>query len=434
MEKDCESFLVKKNISKIKTKKKGNIFSTKIKSNLTKNIMKYLDIKSILEFAKTCIFLFNNFIDYENESIFNKIISEQEKAFYQIEFEENKKTFGFFCKIPFPNFNSLLPVLITNNINESFLKEEKNKIKIEKYEQSQEIGLNNRIKYMSYLSFIEINKEDKINKYLKVDDNIFEQDILSWYKYREGMPIYLLYYTEDTKIKVYFGEIKFSVYKERIFFKSSINTFPVGTPIFNLKNNSLLGFYKQYNNEENCNEGQNVSVILDSFIKQTWVKDRLNCDKSDLRIIVKRRLIREIIDSKRKRYASYDFWLKEERLDEWTARIYIDNECPYKNGIFFLKIHIPRDYPFKPPTVIFVTKIFHPNLREDCKVCYDILGDKWHPSLTIPKVIEFINSLLLDPILDNTCEIRNIECLNLMKTDRKRYNKIAKEWTEKYAY
>lgn len=201
MEKDCESFLVKKNISKIKSQQKGNIFSTKIKSNLTKNIMKYLNIKSILEFAKTSIFLFNNFIDYENESIYNKI-SEQEKAFCQIEFEENKKTFGFFCKIPFPYFYSLLPVLITNNINESFLKEEKNKIKIEKYEQIQEIGLNNRIKYMSYISFIEINREDKINKYLKVDDYIFEQDSLPWYswdKYREGMPIYLLYYTEDKK-------------------------------------------------------------------------------------------------------------------------------------------------------------------------------------------------------------------------------------------
>ena len=203
-----------------------------------------------------------------------------------------------------------------------------------------------------------------------------------------------------------------------------------------------MGFYKQYNNKENCNEGQYISVFLNTFINQTWVKDRLNCDKCNLSSPTKRRLIKEIIDFKRNYDEisfDYRFWLSlvnENRLDEWNASIYISEDCPYKKGKFFLIIHIPGDYPFKPPTVIFNTQIFHPNFRGGCKVCcdsLDILGDKWNPSITISRVLSFIKELIVYPNPDNTCERGNIDVANLKKRDRKRYDEIAKEWTQKYA-
>jgi ubiquitin-conjugating enzyme E2 D len=60
-------------------------------------------------------------------------------------------------------------------------------------------------------------------------------------------------------------------------------------------------------------------------------------------------------------------------------------ESPYTGGVFFLNIHFPTDYPFKPPKISFVTRIYHPNINSNGGICLDILKDQWSPALTIQK-------------------------------------------------
>ena len=62
-------------------------------------------------------------------------------------------------------------------------------------------------------------------------------------------------------------------------------------------------------------------------------------------------------------------------------------DSAYTGGVFFLNIHFPTDYPFKPPKVTFVTRIYHPNINANGGICLDILKDQWSPALTISKGI-----------------------------------------------
>lgn len=114
----------------------------------------------------------------------------------------------------------------------------------------------------------------------------------------------------------------------------------------------------------------------------------------------------------------------------WTATIMGPPDSPYEGGVFFLEITFPSDYPFKPPKVKFLTKIYHPNINKSGGICLDILKDQWSPALTISKVLLSICSLLTDPNPDDPLVT---EIANVYKTNRPKYTQTAKEWTRSYA-
>ncbi|CAG8462499.1 11805_t:CDS:10 [Ambispora leptoticha] len=117
-------------------------------------------------------------------------------------------------------------------------------------------------------------------------------------------------------------------------------------------------------------------------------------------------------------------------LFHWQATIMGPSDSPYSGGVFFLAIHFPTDYPFKPPKVNFTTRIYHPNINSNGSICLDILRDQWSPALTISKVLLSICSMLTDPNPDDPLVP---EIAHVYKTDRARYEATAREWTRKYA-
>ena len=118
-------------------------------------------------------------------------------------------------------------------------------------------------------------------------------------------------------------------------------------------------------------------------------------------------------------------------LFEWEATIMGPVGTPYAGGVFFLKIYFPTDYPFHPPKVSFTSKIYHCNINsENGAISLDILTDQWSPSLSISSLLLSITSLLSDPNPDNPLVP---EIARVYKEDKVKYDRVAKEWTKKYA-
>jgi len=120
----------------------------------------------------------------------------------------------------------------------------------------------------------------------------------------------------------------------------------------------------------------------------------------------------------------------QDDLFHWQATIMGPSDSPYQGGVFFLNIHFPTDYPFKPPKISFSTRIYHPNINSNGSICLDILRSQWSPALTVSKVLLSICSLLNDP---NPEDPLVPEIARVFKQDPKKYEQTAKEWTIKYA-
>jgi ubiquitin-protein ligase len=48
---------------------------------------------------------------------------------------------------------------------------------------------------------------------------------------------------------------------------------------------------------------------------------------------------------------------------QWSAVLFGPKDTPWEGGTFHLIMDFTEEYPNKPPSVKFVTKMFHPNVR-----------------------------------------------------------------------
>ncbi|KAK5447821.1 hypothetical protein LTS15_009320 [Exophiala xenobiotica] len=112
------------------------------------------------------------------------------------------------------------------------------------------------------------------------------------------------------------------------------------------------------------------------------------------------------------------------------------NPALKQGGKFDLSITLPQTYPFKPPTVTFATKIYHPNISNDSPpnsgtMCLGMLKDsEWKPSTKMAAVLEFARQLLKEPNPDDAVEAKIAE---QYRDDRAAYEKEAKEWVKRHA-
>jgi len=125
-----------------------------------------------------------------------------------------------------------------------------------------------------------------------------------------------------------------------------------------------------------------------------------------------------------------DINVDESNILLWHGLIVPDN-VPYNKGAFKIEITFPAEYPFKPPKVIFKTKIYHPNVDEKGQVCLPIINaENWKPATKTDHVVSALVALINEPEPEHPLRA---DLAEEFSKDRKKFNKNAEEFTKKHA-
>ncbi|KAF2091313.1 ubiquitin-conjugating enzyme E2 [Saccharata proteae CBS 121410] len=81
----------------------------------------------------------------------------------------------------------------------------------------------------------------------------------------------------------------------------------------------------------------------------------------------------------------------------WTGTIAGPADTPYAGLTLKLSFTFPANYPYEPPTVVFKTPIYHPNIDFSGRICLDILKEKWSAVYNVQSVLLSLQSLLGEP-------------------------------------
>ncbi|KAK4703687.1 hypothetical protein P7C70_g2527, partial [Phenoliferia sp. Uapishka_3] len=117
----------------------------------------------------------------------------------------------------------------------------------------------------------------------------------------------------------------------------------------------------------------------------------------------------------------------------WKGRIEGPEGTAYENQTYAISLSFPPTYPYAAPTVLFTTKMFHPNVALTGDICLgefarlavplkdpgkliksflfkDILKEKWSPMLSVSTILVSLQSLLGEP---NNRSPLNVEAADL---------------------
>jgi ubiquitin-conjugating enzyme E2 T len=128
-------------------------------------------------------------------------------------------------------------------------------------------------------------------------------------------------------------------------------------------------------------------------------------------------------------------WPADGALDAFQAVVQGPEGSPYEGGSFRLQLGLPARYPFEPPAVRFLTKVYHPNIDGCGRICLDSLklppAGQWQPSLNIAQVLSQVRLLLAEPNADDPLMP---DISDLFRSDRPRFDRVARQHTRAHAF
>jgi len=111
--------------------------------------------------------------------------------------------------------------------------------------------------------------------------------------------------------------------------------------------------------------------------------------------------------------------VNEDNIFEWEVALFGPPDTLYQGGYFKANMKFPADYPYSPPSVRFITKVWHPNVYENGDLCISILHppvddpqsgelpcERWNPTQNVRTILLSVVSLLNEP---NTFSPANVD-------------------------
>eukprot|EP00612_Vaucheria_litorea_P004907 CAMPEP_0171461518 /NCGR_PEP_ID=MMETSP0945-20130129/5933_1 /TAXON_ID=109269 /ORGANISM="Vaucheria litorea, Strain CCMP2940" /LENGTH=217 /DNA_ID=CAMNT_0011987879 /DNA_START=101 /DNA_END=754 /DNA_ORIENTATION=+ len=95
----------------------------------------------------------------------------------------------------------------------------------------------------------------------------------------------------------------------------------------------------------------------------------------------------------------------------------------WKGASYEFSFHVPGHYPHDPPKVLCHTKIYHPNINLQGKVCLNILREDWKPVLDINSIIYGLIYLFYEP---NPEDPLNQEAAELYRRNSAEFQRAVK--------
>ena len=123
--------------------------------------------------------------------------------------------------------------------------------------------------------------------------------------------------------------------------------------------------------------------------------------------------------------------LTESNVQDVYAEIRGPENTPFENGVFKMKLVLPADYPTSAPKGYFLTKIFHPNIRQPSgEICVNTLKRDWKPDLGLRHVLMVIRCLMIEPFPESAL---NEEAARMLLEEYDEYFARAKMFTKVHA-
>lgn len=125
----------------------------------------------------------------------------------------------------------------------------------------------------------------------------------------------------------------------------------------------------------------------------------------------------------------------EDSAMAYTGTVSGPADTVYAGGQWLVEIKLPKNYPFEPPKMRFMTPLWHPNVSSQTgAICLDILKDgpsgAWSPALTMRTALMSLQALMCAP---EPKDPQDAQVATQYLNDRKAWEAKARAWTQQHA-
>jgi ubiquitin-protein ligase len=100
-----------------------------------------------------------------------------------------------------------------------------------------------------------------------------------------------------------------------------------------------------------------------------------------------KRILTELKGLQKDRIPGVEVHPSPDNLFEWNCIVEGPSGSNYSGGEFRLAVFFPHNYPAAGPSIVFETKILHPNISLNGHLCMKLVAEKWHSERSMREVL-----------------------------------------------